>query len=95
VLESVRARAPEFVATRSADARFAVRVHVDDTSVATDRTHVAARIEILDDRGEVTSELRSEHVVQGRGDAAVHEIGQAFGVRLAHYLRARERYHHW
>lgn len=95
MLESVHARAPEFVPTSSADARFAVRVHVENTSVAEGRTHVRARIEVLDERGVVTSELRTDHAVEGHGDPAVRQIGQAFGARLAHYLRERERYHHW
>lgn len=92
-------RAPEFVA--SSEGAFAVRVVVEDLTESrahdgeAPRTNVAARIEILDRDGNVTTELASEHSVEGTGNAASAQVGRELGARLAHYLRERERLYHW
>lgn len=96
VRRGILARAPEFVPTSTAEtSSFVVRLEVERAAVEAGRTHIQARIEIASPDGAVTSSLATDHTVEGTDPAAVERIGEAFGARLAHYLRERERYHHW
>lgn len=87
--------APEFARAAEAGTPFSARVHVEDAGVVDGRLRVAARIEIADRSGQVRTVLRTEHAVEGTDAAAAEQIGHAFGARLGHYLRERERYHRW